>query len=53
MKKKKRCVICDTHKNEDGSEPIGHCRRCGSPVCSFCEHLGACCDMAEDTEDDE
>jgi hypothetical protein len=47
----KRCCVCGSHKNEDGSEPVGHCRKCGRPVCSFCDHLGVCCDMDDDEED--
>lgn len=44
----KRCCICDDYQNEEGSEPIGHCRHCGRPVCDFCAHLRVCCDMEDD-----
>ena len=61
--KRKHCVVCG---NSDGYTPernsnltkadtvVRHCPDCGSPVCGFCDHLGVCCDAAEDelTEDE-
>lgn len=52
MTNRKECVVCGGWKNKDGSEPIVHCGKCGRPVCSFCAHLGVCCDMDDDECDD-
>lgn len=59
--KEKRCVVCGNKEGysapgdnlTDNDRKIKHCEDCGQPVCGFCSHLGVCCEMVEEDEDDD